>query len=213
MSYITDNLPDGELNTALTNFNTVCAANATALGLSPANLTEIAGASSAFTTQFNGATAAKAAAKSAVANKDIQKKTSRGIVGKWAKTFRANPNVPDNLLEQLMLPPHKTPGTKTNPTQPMNLVASADGNGVVKLTWSRNGNREGTQFLVESRNSPTADWEQIGGTTQAKFTNQAVPGQYVAYRVTATRRGLFSPASTPVVLWENGGGMSLSLAA
>ena len=42
MSYITDNLSDGQLNTALANFNTVCIANSVALGLSPADLTAIA---------------------------------------------------------------------------------------------------------------------------------------------------------------------------
>ena len=63
MSYITEIVGDGELNTALTNFSTACGANSVILGLSPANLPEIAGASSSFTTTYNAATAGKATAK------------------------------------------------------------------------------------------------------------------------------------------------------
>ena len=122
MPYITEISADGDLNTALNNFNAVCVANAALLGLSPANLTEIAAASTAFTTTFNSATAAKAAAKNSIEAKDIQKKSSKAVISKWAKTFRANLAVPDNLLDSLMLPHHKTPGSKTPPAQPLDLA-------------------------------------------------------------------------------------------
>ncbi len=59
MSYITKIEADGDLNTALANFNTVCIANAATLGLAPGDLTEIAAASTAFTTSFNAVTSAK----------------------------------------------------------------------------------------------------------------------------------------------------------
>lgn len=41
----------------------------------------------------------------------------------------------------------------------------------------------------------------------------AVPGVYVAFRVTATRRDLLSPPSFPYAFWENGGGLELQDAA
>lgn len=213
MGYITDNMSDGDLNSALNNWNTVCAANTVVLGLTPANMVEIAAASTAFTTTFNGATTAKAAAKNSVEAKELQKKASRAVVSKWAKIFRANPNVPDNLLDSLMLPHHKTSGSKTPPSQPLLLVGSADGNGLVSLKWNRNGNTSGTTFLIEVQTDPQGDWTISGSTTQTKSTYQAVPGNYIAFRVTATRRNLLSPASTPFSLWGNSGGGSLSLAA
>lgn len=213
MSYITDNLSDGQLNTALANFNTVCIANSVALGLSPADLTAIAAASTTFATTFNAATAARAAAKNAVEAKDLQKKSSKATISKYAKVFRANAAVPDNMLASLMLPPHKTPGSKTAPTQPLNLFGNADGNGLVNLKWSRNGNTNGTTFLIEVRTDPQGDWSISGSTTATRFAYQAVPGSYIAFRVTATRRGLLSPASFPFALWENGGGQSLMLKA
>jgi len=213
MAFITEITADGELNTALANFNTVCAANAALLALAPGDLTAIAAAATGFNTTYNAATAAKAAAKNSVEAKDIQKKTSKTAVSKYAKLFRANLAVPDNLLDSLMLPHHKTPGSKTPPTQPLDLVGSADGNGLVNLKWKRNGNTQGTQFLLEVRTDPAGPWSISGSTTQTKFGYQAVPGVYIAFRVTATRRNLLSPPSVPIVLWENGGGMSLRLAA
>lgn len=213
MPYITEIDADGVLNSALANFNTVCIANSATLGLNPVSLTEINNAATLFNTAFNNSTASKATTKSVVEAKDIQKKSSKATISKFAKQFRANPAISDALLEQLMLPKHKTPGTKTPPAQPLNLVGSADGNGLISLKWNRNGNRQGTQFLIEVRTDPTEEWTIGGGTTQAKFQYQAVPGVYIAFRVIAQRHELNSPASVPFSLWENGGGVSLQLAA
>lgn len=213
MPYITEIVNDGDLNTALANFNTVCIANAAALGLVPADLTEIAAASTNFNTTLNTATAAKATANSAVESKDVQKATSRNVVNKWAKVFRAKTTVSDALLNQLMLPPHKTPGSFTQPTTPTDLVATANGDGVIALKWKRNGNIQGTTFTIEYRTSPSGGWAILGTSTKASFGWESTPGQYVAFRVSATRRGVTSPASTPVVLWDTEQGEMLQLAA
>lgn len=213
MPYITEIVVDGELNTALANFNAVCIANAAALGLVPADLTEIAAAATGFNTNLNTATAAKATAKSAVESKDLQKAASRSVVNKWAKVFRAKTTVSDALLNQLMLPPHKTPGSFTEPTTPTDLVASANGDGVIALKWNRAGNIQSTTFTIEYRTSPSGGWAILGTTTKASFGWESAPGQYIAFRVSATRRGVTSPASTPVVLWDTETSQTLQLAA
>lgn len=213
MPYITEIDADGGLDTALANFNTVCAANAATLGLQPADLTAIATASTSFKTTLDVATSAKAAARNSVRAKEIQKTASKATVSKYARIFRANPSVPDNLLDSLMLPHHKTPGTKTPPAEPHSLVGSADGNGLVRLKWHRNGNISGTQFLVETRSDPRGPWSICGCVTQVKFVFQAKPGQYIAFRITAARNNQVSQASTPFSLWENVGGELLTVAA
>lgn len=213
MPYITEIDADGDLSTALANFNTVCIANTAALGLTPANLLEIAGASTTFTTDLNALVAAKATAKSAAALKDTQKKSSKATVSKYAKMFRANVAVTDALLAQLQLPAHKTPGTKTPPTTPTMLVANADGTGLVSLSWNRMGNIAGTVFLIEYRTSPTSDWAVVNTTTRVRFSVQATPGSYIAFRVSAQRNGQTSAASTPVVLWDSSAPQALQIAA
>ncbi len=213
MPWITDIQADGELNSALANFYNVCNANALALTLTPANLTEIQGASTSFNTDLNASTAAKAAATAAVQAKNTQKTTSKDVVSKWAKTFRANATIPDELLAQLMLPPHSTPGSEIAPTTPTALVASANGDGVTNLKWNRSGNIQGTVFVIEKRTSASGAWAIFDTTTRRTFVTISNPGQYVAYRVSAQRNGMTSPASTPVVLWDTESGVALQIAA
>lgn len=121
-----------------------------------------------------------------------------------------------NRPRRALSPTGRTPAALTKPvapTQPLDLTGSADGNGVVSLKWKRNGNITGTQFLIETRTDPAGPWTISGSTTTAKFTYQAVPGVYIAFRVTAVRRDQASLPSFPYAFWENGGEMGLQLAA
>ncbi|MBS1715834.1 MAG: fibronectin type III domain-containing protein [Armatimonadetes bacterium] len=211
MSYITELSSDGSLNTALANFNALCVQFTAQLSLQPADLIAIAAAASQFNTALNAATAAKQTSKGSVEAKDVQKAASKAVIAKYAKIFRANPAVSDQLLEQLMLPHHKTPGAKTPPTQPLDLVGSADGQGLVTLKWKRSGNIEGTNFLVEARTAPTGEWTIMGSTTRVKTTFQGTPGDYLAFRVTAVRNKQSSPPSVPFVLWDGSTGEGFEL--
>lgn len=214
MPYITEIRKQGDLAAALTSFSATCAANAVALGgLTAPQLAEIAAMATGFTNAINAHETAKAALSLAMENKEQQFAACRATLSKWAKTFRANPTITDGLLDQLNLPHHKTPGTKTAPTQPQNLTAKADGLGLVALKWNRNGNRSGTQYFVETQTEPGGEWTISGGTTKTKFSFQATVGEYIAFRIVASRDNLLSQASVPVQLWVNGGGQTLSLAA
>ena len=211
--YITNIRADGELNTALAAFASTCAAQATPLGLTPADVTEINNAASGFDADLLAWQSAKNTAADALTNKDAQKAASKAVVSKFAKKFRANLAITDQMLASLMLPPHSTPGTKTPPTTPVDLVANGDGNGFVTLRWGRNGNIRSTVFEVEFRTSSTGEWAVLGSTTKASFQHQWTAGTYIGYRITASRNGQTSPASTPVVLWETGGEGTMSIAA
>lgn len=212
-NYITEIRADGELDTALASFAQTCAANTAALGLSPADVTEINDASTGFGTTLVAAQNARNTYANAVTAKDAQKTASKAVVSKFAKRFRANPAVSDQLLASLMLPPHSTPGTKTPPTTPQDLVANGDGNGLVTLRWNRAGNVRVTVFEVWHRTSPTGAWTLLGSTTKTKFEVQWTPGEYVGFRLTASRNGATSAPGTPVVLWEPADQATLSLAA
>jgi hypothetical protein len=156
--YITEIEADAALAQALIAYHATAAANAATLGLNPANLTELLNAANEFNADLQSWIATSTAAKEALVNKNQQKAASKAVVSKWAKVFRANLAIPDSLLAELMLPPHKTPGTKTPPSQPTNLVADADGLGLVKLRWSRNGNNATTVFEIQTRASAADEW-------------------------------------------------------
>ncbi|HRI42571.1 MAG TPA: fibronectin type III domain-containing protein [Fimbriimonadaceae bacterium] len=211
MPWITEIVADGQLNGALANFATVCDNNAGPLGLTGPMVAEIEGAATNFSAELAASTAAKAARAAAVQSKSTQKTTSKAIVSKYAKIFRANSAVSDELLAQLMLPPHSTPGSESSPTTPLDLTASANGEGVTTLKWNRNGNIRGTIFQIEKRTSPSGAWSILDTTTRRTFVTASAPGQYVAYRVRATRSGQSSAPSTPVVLWDGSGSNAQTL--
>lgn len=214
MPYITQITKEAELSVALTSFSATCAANALALGgLTAPQLAEISGMASGFASSLASLATARAAEKLAVENKNLQLATSKTLLAKWAKTFRANPAISDALLDQLNLPHHKTPGTKTAPTTPLDLVATADIQGLVNLKWKRNGNRSNTVFTIELQGEPGGHWSIAGSTTKTKFNYQAVAGEYIALRVYASRDEQNSQPTLPVTLWANGIGRALTLAA
>lgn len=213
MPYITEIRKEADLSVAMTAFAATCAANATPLGLTPANITEINGMASGFAGTISAYQTAKAATSLAHENKSLQLKASKVILSKWAKTFRANPAISDALLDQLNLPHHATPGTKTPPTTPLDLLANANVQGFVSLKWKRNGNNSRTQYMIEVQTETDGNWTIVGGTTKTKFGYQAVLGAYVAFRVFASRDNLNSAPCVPVVLWAGGGGQTLKLAA
>lgn len=213
MPYITEIKADDALNAAAQHFATTCDTNKVVLGLTVPDLAEIAGAAVAFGTSLTTLADAKALAEGARESKDVQRTATKAIISKWAKTFRANPAVPDGLLTTLQVAPHIPSGVKTPPTVPLGLDVMSDGNGNIKITWKRNGNIRNTQFIIQYRTGPAEPWVQLGTSLKRTFDTTWTPGVYVAYRVIATRRGLSSPASNAYVMWDGESEVTLKLAA
>ena len=212
--YITDTkMPEADYATALTNFLAVCNANKVPLALTTNDLTEIQAAATGFPTTLNAWVAAQAAAGNAKTAKDVQKATTATIINKWAKIFRANNAIPDALLDQLMVAPHKPGRTSSPPVTPTEFQCVADGDGNISMKWRRNGNTSATSFVIEWRGSASAPWTQIGATTRAKFSWQSTPGEYAAFRVRATKKGQSSAASNQFVVWNGQPNASLRIAA
>jgi len=163
--------------------------------------------------QVSAVTTAKLSLKGVVDAKDLQKKTVRTAINNYAKQWRANQAIPDSLLEQLMVAPHNPGKSVTPPTTPSNVKWTASGEGVIRLSWSRNGNPQATNFVIESRTSPTAAWVPTAVTTKTKEDINATVGSNIAFRITAYRGDLQSNPTPPVIIWENGGSNSLRIAA
>lgn len=213
--YITDINADADFAVALTSFAGVCTANMAVLGLNAATLAEITGTNTAYTGSMNTWVTARLASFNAQDSKDLQKKSSKAVISKFAKQFRANLTISDALLAQLQLAPHKPAKNSSPPNQPTLLTALADGLGFVKLKWSRSGNKPGTTYQIEYRNETTVAWTILDSTTKVKFEYEAEPGQSIQFRIIANRAGIASQPSIPVSLWEGapGNAASLKLAA
>lgn len=70
----------------------------------------------------------------------------------------AEPGVSNQLKKELGLPVHNTEPTPILPVAPTDLVTHGFETGVNRLKWSHNGNKKGTQYVIEARYGDSASW-------------------------------------------------------
>lgn len=203
--YITEENIDSQLNVDFPTFISNANKHKVALGLTSADLTAITNALTAFSTGLSASNAAKAAAKAAVTSKNDAKATAKAEISKWAKIWRANQAISDSILDDMMLPPHSTPGTRTAPTTPNNFSFSVTSQGTINMKWGRNGNTSGTIFNVESSSNGKTGWSVAGSTTKTKFSINGNPGTTVYFRVVAIRNSQSATPTNPIVVWPSSG--------
>ena len=87
------------------------------------------------------------------------------------------------------------------PSAPSDLVATGTSDGTNHLKWKRNGNRQGTIFIIEGKIGAATTWSIVAAVTNSAYrhTNQT-PGVKAEYRIKAKRGDLESgPSNTAVV--------------
>lgn len=205
-NYITEELNDSALVTAMNNFIVNIENNDTVLGLDSEEI-------GAFTLRFNAFKAAvnevadiKLQAKSVTADKNEKKSEARALIAQYAKEWRGNLAIPDSLLDLLQLPNHQNTGPRSAPTVPTDLSFTINNVGEVTLKWKRNGNNNRTIFTVETGPSTTGPWSVYDVTTRASSEYNGSTGVETFFRVSAKRNGISSNPSFPISLWANGNG-------
>lgn len=181
------NIPKSNFGAWMANFQTVAAANATALGLDTAELLEISTAKSQYEAAFANQESARAAAKGATALCDQEWGDALATVSKFNAMIQAIPGISPELLGELGL--NVPGGGGSIPVfSPTNLSALGCSNGVNTLKWDRNGNESGGTYVIEAAYDGTNTWQIVDTSTRTKFdhTNQE-PGRFVRYRVYAQR--------------------------
>ncbi len=79
---------------------------------------------------------------------------------------------------------------------PTRLVATGDASGTNRLTWERNGNPQGTQFVVEAKIGKADAWTLVDVVNATRYSHLGLaPGTPIRYRVRARRRGVASEPS------------------
>ncbi len=211
--YITEMGGDSELMAAAPNFVALANTNKLVLNMSAADVTELQTVVTAFSNQYTAWIAARAALKNSFDTKQASKAALKALVNRWAKAFRANPAVPNPLLAQLLVAPHAPKRSTQVAHQPLGFIGTSTYLGAINLRWSRNGNKPGTQFLVEYRLTPTGSWLTAGTTLKSKFSYQSQPGKFIEFRIKAVRSGTISAPSAPYSFWEYQAPSSLAVAA
>lgn len=207
---------DAQLVSAAQNYVTVATANTGPLGLSPADITSVTAASTAYGTDFNQMVVARDAAKAATQGKDLSKSGLLTVIRGQAARIQANTSVSDELIALLGLPVRSGTRTPVVPVPPSNLVATGYDNGDTRLTWKANGNKQSVAYVVEERIGEEGNWTVAASPltkTKVVLAGQ-IPGQTKFFRIRATRNELVSgPSNTAVVYEQGGGSVQLEIAA
>ncbi len=208
-----DFIPDGEaqFNTWLQNFSLQCVDNDAVLDLSAQDLVKIQTDAEDYTASYVVQAAAKDALKGATSERTKKRKSATAMARAYAKRFKSNPGVSNQLLGDLGILSSSSSGP----------VVTVDGfdvmgcdNGVNKLTWDRNGNANGTTFIIEFSKNAGTTWAFAGAVSKVTFSHEGqTPGQTTWYRVISNRAGISSAPTAPKAVYLDGGDTTLTLAA
>jgi hypothetical protein len=123
-------------------------------------------------------------------------------VGLLNSAFKSIDGLASNILEELGLSVNEGNSGGSTPSAPLDLVATGTSDGTNSLKWNRNGNRQGTTYIIEAKSGDSNDWVMIDAVTRAnyKHTNQT-PGVKIQYRVKAKRGDSVSGFSNVAIVY------------
>ena len=194
------------------NFVTVATANVTLLAFTPADMTALSGGVGGYNTAVNISTTARTAYHAATKSKITANKTATATVRGLVRRVQSNPAVTPGLKVQLQINPKTTPRTKTAPVTPTNLLATPDADGTNTLTWSGNGNKRNTTYIIEAMIGSATNFVYVDDTTAQRFAHTGqTPGVTVVYRVTASRAKMKSAPSQTAAVYLHSPAVFLTL--
>lgn len=196
---------DDEFKDWLGNFIIVANANLATLGLIAGDITQLSTDRGTLDTAINDAEVKKAASKSATQLKDTIRKSAEGKVRGIVKRIQANTAVSNALKAQLQITITSSASSSSpTPISPTALIPKVIGSGEYELSWSRNGNKNGTFFVIEAIIGSAGSWTQIFATTKTKYIHgNNTPGEKIVYRVKA-QRGEFQSSASNIAIVNDG---------
>lgn len=177
-------------------------ANATQIGLLPAQVTAFGTAVTAARTQYNAAVAARAAAKNQTANMHQKLDTMNGQCADLVRIIRAYANVQNdpNVYIKAEIPAPPTPQPVPAPGTPGDFTVSINELGAIRIDWkcANPTSAIGTVYEVSRRiGSPEeSEFTFVGNTGKKFFEDTTLPsgsagGPFgVTYSVTGVRSTL-----------------------
>lgn len=202
---------DPAYNTWLANFAAKCALYEAEIGLTAEQLGTIQLQSSAFSESYDTVEAMKLELKGEIAGKDEIRRESSAEARALAKQIKGTPGVTPQILGALGIVSSSTSG----PVVPVtDLTVKGCSDGVNMLKWKRNGNAQGTMFLIESRLEGSSSWNLVSAVSKTSYNDiDQIPGQTQYYRIKSVRAGVTSSPCDPAVVYSNGFDNTLTLAA
>jgi hypothetical protein len=202
---------DPAYKTWLSNFAAKCELYETEIGLSAQQILQIQSQAAEFSASYDTVEAMKLELKGEIAGKDESRRTSTSNARTLAKQIKGTPGVTPQILGALGIVSSSTNG----PVVPVtDLTVQGCSDGVNMLKWKRNGNAQGTMFLIESRLEGSSSWNLVSAVSKTSFNDiDQIPGQTQYYRIKSVRAGVTSSPCDPAVVYSNGFDNTLTLAA
>ncbi len=117
-----------------------------------------------------------------------QRKNLNKDVGLMNNSFKGIDGLASNILEELGLNANEGSFGGSTVSTPLDLVATGTSDGVNSLKWKRNGNRQGTTFIIEAKIGDANVWTMIDAVTSSTYKHKnQIPGVKIQYRVKAKR--------------------------
>jgi hypothetical protein len=196
-------------------------ANAAAIGITPAEATDLAARAAAAKTAFDAQQAAQLAAESATTDLRAADQYLSQVGAALIAKVRAKAALGGGTAVYALagLPTPATPSPVGNPGTPSNFAVQLFQDGSLELTWRAKNPKGsvGTMYQVYRRTTPAGEFAYVGGTGSKKFVDTALPAgvSQVTYQVQGVR-------STAVGAWgqfnvnfgsaaSGGGGMTASV--
>jgi len=179
--------------------NTPFSTNAVAIGTSAASVTDLATKTSAARAAYNAQQAAQNAAKAATNDYNIAVQAMTTAVADILKQVKTKAAISGPGVYSLAeIPAPAIPSPRPAPGKPTDFVATLEENGAVTLKWKcpNPAGTSGTIYQVWRRDTPTGDFNYLGGTGSKSFDDATIPAGSggVTYQIQAVR-------STAVGLW------------
>ena len=182
-------------------------------GITAQTALQLMAAKDTFDEAIKEAAAAHAAAKALTTAKLEARDQLVSIMSSIGAVMYRTPTVTNQMIERAGYAVHDTHKSAPSVDEPINLLAYPASNGSVKLVWSRNGNKIGTIFNVETR-TENGTWTIVASTTKAKATLTGFPSGVTAwFRIRATRDGIASLPSNETSIYHTPAPAFLQVAA
>jgi hypothetical protein len=180
--------PDGEAAAYGERVVAAIEADEASFGLLPADSLALRAKLDAFKTKLAASDAAKAAAKTAVADKDTARDEFEAALRPTVQRVQLNPVVTDAIRVGAGLPVRDMVRTTSAPIAPRDLVAVADASGSADLKWNANGNASGIRFVVQKKPAGALEFSNVDVVTATKLRVRGLTvGQRCEFRVLARR--------------------------
>ncbi len=180
-------------------FVTVAAANLVTLKIDQTLIDEWNVKLDALIAAQNTVDLTKSAAREAVVDKDNKWNILIDIASEYNGIFQSDKKVPQEVIEALGLHRHDTTPSHEVPFPPTDVKVIGSPKGIHKIYWSKNGNKPGTQYIIEVKYALDGAFQNVDTITATRYDHQnQKPGVPAWYRITPRRGKLLGDPSETV---------------